>query len=78
MPSWYGRATGATSAPGWCVGEVSPCGLAGDRLVVAEPGAFAPPVGYCWRGAAATRKIHGAGVMALPWPRILDVTERAT
>ena len=78
------RAPGALARPqdvlattGYRVGAVPPCGLASDLPVVADPGAFAPPVVYCGGGATATMlKIRSADLETLLRPRLADVTER--
>ncbi len=62
---------------GYRVGAVPPCGLATDLPVVADPGAFEPPVVYCGGGAAATMlKIRSADLETLLRPRLADVAER--
>jgi len=64
-------------ATGYRVGAVPPCGLASDLPVVADPGAFAPPVVYCGGGAEATMlKIRSADLRGLLHPRLLEITER--
>jgi Cys-tRNA(Pro) deacylase len=64
-------------ATGYRVGGVPPCGLASDLPVVADPGAFAPPVVYCGGGAEATMlKIRSDDLKAVLAPRVFDITER--
>lgn len=71
------RAQDVLATTGYRVGAVPPCGLASDLPVVADPGAFAPPVVYCGGGASATMlKIRSADLKALLKPRLLDVAKR--
>jgi len=66
-------------ATGFRVGAVPPCGLASDLPVVADPGAFAPPVVYCGGGAEATMlKIRSDDLKAVLAPRVFDITEHRT
>jgi prolyl-tRNA editing enzyme YbaK/EbsC (Cys-tRNA(Pro) deacylase) len=62
---------------GYRVGAVPSCGLATDLAVVADPGAFEPPVVYCGGGAVATMlKIRSADLETLLHPRLADVAKR--
>lgn len=62
---------------GYRAGALPPCGLAVDLPVVADPGAFAPPVVYCGGGATATMlKIRSADLKSLLKPRLVDLAER--
>lgn len=64
-------------ATGYRVGAVPPCGLASDLPIVADPGAFSPPVIYCGGGATATMlKIRSADLRRLLAPRLVEVAVR--
>ena len=71
------RAQDVLATTGYRVGAVPPFGLARELPVVADPGAFAPPVVYCGGGAAATMlKIRSADLRALLDPLVAEVADR--
>ena len=62
---------------GYEPGAVSPCALATEVQVVADPGVFAPEVVYCGGGTTTTMlKIRSADLEALLKPRRLPVADR--
>jgi Cys-tRNA(Pro) deacylase len=62
---------------GFDPGAVSPCALATDVPVVADPGVFVPEVVYCGGGTTATMlKIRSADLAALLDPRTLPIAAR--
>jgi prolyl-tRNA editing enzyme YbaK/EbsC (Cys-tRNA(Pro) deacylase) len=70
------RGQDVLASTGYPPGAVPPCGLASDLSVVADPGAFAPPVVYCGGGATATMlKIRSVDLKTLLKPRMLRVAE---
>ena len=62
---------------GYEPGAVSPCALATELQVVADPGVFVPEVVYCGGGTTTTMlKIRSADLEALLKPRRLPVADR--
>jgi Cys-tRNA(Pro) deacylase len=62
---------------GYSPGAVSPCALATDVPVVADPGVFAPEVVYCGGGTTRTMlRIRSEDLAALLQPRTLPIAVR--
>jgi prolyl-tRNA editing enzyme YbaK/EbsC (Cys-tRNA(Pro) deacylase) len=62
---------------GYRPGAVSPCALATDIPVVADPGVFAPAVVYCGGGTTTSMlKIRSADLRALLRPREVLIARR--
>jgi prolyl-tRNA editing enzyme YbaK/EbsC (Cys-tRNA(Pro) deacylase) len=71
------RAREVLDATGYPPGAVSPCALATDVPVIADPGVFAPEVVYCGGGTTTTMlKIRSADLDALLEPRKLPIARR--
>lgn len=63
---------------GYAPGAVSPCALATQVPVVADPGVFAPEVVYCGGGTTSTMlRIRSADLAALLRPRTLSIAVRS-
>ena len=64
---------------GYAPGAVSPCALATQIPVVADPGVFAPEVVYCGGGTTSTMlRIRSADLAALLRPRTLPIAKWRT
>jgi Cys-tRNA(Pro) deacylase len=63
---------------GYPPGAVSPCALATEVPVVADPGVFAPEVVYCGGGTTSTMlRVRSADLKALLRPRTLPIAARS-
>jgi Cys-tRNA(Pro) deacylase len=63
---------------GYAPGAVSPCALATQVPVIADPGVFAPEVLYCGGGTTSTMlRIRSADLAALLRPRTLSIAVRS-
>lgn len=71
------RAREVREATGYDPGAVSPCALATEVPVVADPGVFAPEVVYCGAGTITTMlKVRSADLDALLKPRRMPIARR--
>jgi Cys-tRNA(Pro) deacylase len=71
------RAQEVRETTGYRPGAVSPCALATDVAIVADPGVFAPDVVYCGGGTTTTMlKVRSADLDALLGARKAQIADR--